>query len=144
MHFSAPPARQIGLRQVAKLMVAEHANLQGLAEVFACLDMQGSGKIPLEAVHGLLASGNYELSEVEVGTRLRQCSDLCSTGHVLDAVQLGGWVCALGVQHTYRLQAAFAWSYCVGQQASALCSSWSLPAAGAAGAAAYVSVGPQR
>lgn len=57
--------------QVAKVMGADSSSLQGLAEGFAALDPEGSGKIPYEAVRELLASGKYDLSEVEVrGTRV--------------------------------------------------------------------------
>lgn len=48
------------------MMGADAVSLQGLAESFAALDPEGTGKIPYEAVRELLASGKYDLSEVEV------------------------------------------------------------------------------
>lgn len=50
-------------------MGADSSSLQGLAEGFAALDPQGTGKIPYQAVREMLASGKYDLSDVEVSTR---------------------------------------------------------------------------
>lgn len=57
---------QVALRQVAKVMAADPACLQGLAEAFSALDTEGSGRIPYSQVVALLKSGKWDLSEVEV------------------------------------------------------------------------------
>jgi Ca2+-binding EF-hand superfamily protein len=57
---------QVALRQVAKVMAADPACLQGLADAFAALDTEHSGRIPYSQVVALLKSGKWDLSEVEV------------------------------------------------------------------------------
>jgi len=57
---------QVALRQVAKVMAADPACLQGLADAFAAMDTEGSGRVPYSEVVALLKSGKWDLSEVEV------------------------------------------------------------------------------
>eukprot|EP00878_Enallax_costatus_P017437 GHUV01018315.1.p1 GENE.GHUV01018315.1~~GHUV01018315.1.p1 ORF type:complete len:541 (+),score=186.60 GHUV01018315.1:610-2232(+) len=73
--------KQVALCQVAKVISADSGSLQGLAEAFAALDPQHTGKIPYEAMRDLLASGKYDLSEVEVRMLMSQF-DLDHNGSV--------------------------------------------------------------
>lgn len=61
---------QIALCQVAKVISADEGSLQGLAEAFTTMDPQHTGKVSYEAMRELLASGKYDLSEVEVRRRV--------------------------------------------------------------------------
>eukprot|EP00775_Hariotina_reticulata_P009371 gene9371-9534_t len=80
----------VALRQVAKVMAADPACLQGLAEAFSALDTENSGRIPYSQVVALLKSGKWDLSEVEVRMLVSQF-DIDHDGNV-DYYE---WVAAL-------------------------------------------------
>ncbi|KAI8465162.1 MAG: kinase-like domain-containing protein [Monoraphidium minutum] len=82
--------KQIALREVAALMLADGAVLQGLADAFKALDTAGTGRVPFEAALAELKNGSYDLTGAEIRTLLLQF-DLDRDG----TIDLAEWSAAL-------------------------------------------------